>query len=213
MKKLSDVIRYEREDYPFLKVSEKDYEQLLRDLDTEYFRIINEEMRDVFRFDYESQIVEEIETYLVKGLRVIYLDKTPILDQSGKDMTEVFLAEREKMIFGEKQSEAQRQKFWYDFSARVKPGVSPLENIRKIFESQIYQARERLYQLRRTDIEKKLDYMLALLEGEKLTNLSPQERTEIETNIEKLLAKGYTRDSAHELTGYLKTHLERLVKS
>ncbi len=213
MKKLSDVIRYEREDYPFLKVSEKDYEQLLRDLDTEYFRIINEEMRDVFRFDYESQIVEEIETYLVKGLRVIYLDKTPILDQSGKDMTEVFLTEREKMIFGEKQSETQRQKFWYDFSAKVEPGVSPLENIRKIFESQIYQARERLYQMRRTEIEKKLDYMLAFLEGEKLTNLSPQERIEIEVNIEKLLAKGYTRDSAHELTGYLKTHLERLVKA
>lgn len=213
MKKLSDVIRYEREDYPFLKSSEKDYEQLLRDLDAEYFRIINEEMRDVFRFDYETQIIEEIETYLVKGLRALYLDKSPILDQAGKDMTEVFLSEREKVIFGEKQSEAQRQKFWYDFSARVNPELSTSENIRKIFETQVYQARERLYQQRRSEIEKKLDHMLAMLEGEKLTSLSTQERAEIESNIEKLLAKGYTRDSAHELTGYLKTHLDRLVKS
>ncbi len=212
MKKLGDVIRFEREDYPFLKSSEKDYEQLLKDLDLEYFRIINEEMRDVFRFDYETQIIEEIETYIVKGLKALYLDKTAILDQAGNEMTEVFLREREKVIFGETQSAEQREKFWYDFSARVQPGVTTRDNIRTIFESQIYQARERLYQSRQLDVEKKLDYMLAFLEGEKLSSLSSQERSEIEENVEKLKAKGYTEASAHELTGYLKSHLERLVK-
>ena len=51
-------------------------------------------------------------------------------------------------------SEDDRQKFWYDFTARVQPGRSTNENVRRIFESQIYQARDRMYQAKQTEIEK-----------------------------------------------------------
>lgn len=213
MKKLTDVIKFERDDYPFLKSSDKDYEQLLKWLDNEYFRIINDEMRDVFRFDYEEQIVEQIETYLVKGLRTLYLDKGQIHDQAGNDITQIFLRERENTIFGKPLDEDGRQKFWYDFTARVQPGLNTQQNVRQIFESQIYQARDRMYQERRKDIEKKLDYMLVYLEGGKLTALTPEELEEIQQNVEKLLQKGYNQKSAHELVGYLKSNLERLVKA
>lgn len=211
MKKLSDVIRFEHNDYPFLRESRKDYAELLVLLDDEYFRIINEEMRDVFKFDYNDQIVTQIETYLVKGLKTIYLEKAKIRDQGGNDITEIFLRDREQTIFGKQLSEDERQRFWYDFTARVQPGRTPAENIRSIFESQIYQARDRMYQGKQVEIEKKLDYMLNYLEGNKLTTLSPDELEEITQNVDKLLAKGYNRDSAQELIGYLKSNLERLV--
>ncbi|MEZ0375354.1 MAG: hypothetical protein ACAI44_40070 [Candidatus Sericytochromatia bacterium] len=211
MKKLNDVIRIERDDYPFLKESRKEYSDLLLLLDDEYFRIINEEMRDVFRFDYEDQIVTQIEAYLVRGLKTLYLEKGKIKDQGGNDITEIFLREREQTIFGKQLAEDERQKFWYDFTARVQPGRSTTENIKSIFESQIYQARDRMYQSKQTEIEKKLDYMLVFLEGSKLSALTPEELDDIRQNVDKLMAKGYNRDSAKELIGYLKSNLERLV--
>jgi len=212
MKKLHDVIQNEHDDYPFLKASSQDYDRLLKLLDEEYFRLINSEMRDVFRFDYEAQIIEQIEAYLVKGLRTLYLDQGKIKDQAGNDITQLFLREREMVVFGKQLGEEERQKFWYDFSARVKPGVSPRDNIQHIFEAQIYQARDRMYQEKRGDIEKKLDSMLRYLEGDKMASLTPEELDEIKENVEKLLAKDYNKDSAHELVGYLKSNLERLGK-
>lgn len=213
MKKLGDVLRHERDDYPFLKDSRKDYGELIGLLDEEYFRIINNEMRDVFRFDYEDQIVDQIEVYLVKGLRTLYLDQGKIRDQGGNDITDIFLRDKEMVIFGHSLDAEQRQKFWYDFSARVQPGRSTRDNIRAIFESEIYQARDRMYQSKQKEIEKKLDDMLVLLQGGKLASLTPEELDEIQQNVEKLLQKGYNRDSAHELLGYLKSNLERLVKA
>lgn len=213
IKKLGDVIRFERDDYPFLKDSRKEYSDLLALLDDEYFRIINEEMRDVFKFDYEDQIVQQIETYLVTGLKTLYLEKGKIRDQAHNDITEIFLREREQTIFGKQLSEDERQKFWYDFTAKVQPGRSTRENIRQIFESQIYQARDRMYQAKQTEIEKKLDYMLHYLEGSKLTTLTPEELEDIHQNVDKLMAKGYNNDSARELIGYLKSNLERLVSA
>lgn len=213
MKKLQSVIRYERDDYPFLKDTSKEYEQLLKYLDQEYFLIINEEMRDVFRLDYEEQIVSQIQTYLVDGLKTLYLDKSQIKDQAGNDVTQRFLSERESLIFGHHLEDEARQKFWYDFSARVEPGQSTEENIRRIFEAEIYQARDRMYQEKRQDIEKKLNYMLQYLNGDKLSSLTADELEEIKQNVETLLQKGYNADSAHELLGYLKSNLERLVNS
>lgn len=213
MKKLGDVIRIEREDYPFLKESRKDYSELLVLLDDEYFRIINDEMRDVFKFDYEDQIITQIETYLVKGLKTLFLEKGKIKDQGGNDVTDIFLREREETIFGKSLNEEERQKFWYDFTAKVQPGRSTADNVRSIFESQIYQARDRMYQAKQTEIEKKLDYMLDFLEGGKLTTLTAEELDDIHQNVDKLMAKGYNRDSARELLGYLKSNLERLVAS
>lgn len=213
MKKLNDVIRIERDDYPFLRESRKEYSDLLLLLDDEYFRIINEEMRDVFKFDYEDQIVTQIEAYLVKGLKTLYLEKGKIKDQGGNDITDIFLRDREQTIFGRQLSGDDRQKFWYDFTARVQPGLSTSENIKRIYESQIYQARDRMYQSKQTEIEKKLDYMLLYLEGGKLATLTPEELDDIKQNVDKLMAKGYNRDSAQELIGYLKSNLERLVSA
>ena len=213
MKKFSDVIKFERDDYPFLKSSNKDYEELIKSLDNEYFRIINTEIRDVFRFDYEEQIIEQMEAYLVKGLRTLFLDKGHIKDQAGNNITEIFLHEKENTIFGKTLSQEEQQKFWYDFTARVQPGLTTAQNIRTIFETQVYQARDRMYQERRKEIESKLDYMLLYLEGESLSILTPEELAEIQENIETLLQKGYSKESAHELVGYLKSNLERLVKS
>lgn len=211
MKKLNDMIRYERDDYPFLKESRKDYAALLKSLDGEYFRIINNEMRDVFRFDYEEQIVTQIETYLVSGLKTLFLDRGQIRDQAGNDITKIFLRDKEQLIFGHGLDEQERQKFWYDFTARVKPEQERKENIRQIFESQIYEARDRMYHAHRSEIEKKLDEMLLFLQGVKLSTLTLEESQEIEANVDKLLEKGYNKDSAHELIGYLKSNLERLV--
>lgn len=212
MKKLKDVIRHEREDYPFLKESKKDYDELLKLLDEEYFRIINSEMRDVFRFDYEEQILAFTEVYLVQGLKTLFLEKGKIRDQAGNDVTEQFLRDKEQLIFGKTLMPEAREKFWYEFTARVQPGLSTRQNIRSIFESQIYQAKDRMYQEKRGEIEKKLDYILLYLEGSKLAALTPEELDEIKTNVEKLLSKGYNNQSAHELVGYLKSNLERLVK-
>lgn len=213
MKKLHDVIQNEHEDYPFLKASSQDYDKLLKLLDEEYFRIINREMRDVFRLDYEAQIIEQIESYLVKGLRTLYLDQGKIKDQAGNDITPIFLREREQLIFGKTLDETERQKFWYDFSAKVQPGRSTAENIRSIFETQIAQARDRMYQEKRKDIAQKLDDMLRYLEGARLELLTPEEQQEIRDNVDKLLGKNYNKDSAHELLGYLKSHLDRLVQA
>lgn len=213
MKKLRDVIFLERDDYPFLKESKKDYEELMRLLDEEYFRIINSEMRDVFKFDYEDQIVGQAEIYLVQGLKTLYLEKGKIRDQAGNDVTERFLRDKEGMIFGKTLSNEEREKFWYEFTARVQPGQSTRENIKRIFESQLYQARDRMYQEKQGEIESKLDYMLLYLEGSKLAALTPEELEEIQANVEKLLQKGYNNDSAHELVGYLKSNMERLVKT
>jgi hypothetical protein len=55
--------------------------------------------------------------------------------------------------------------------------------------------------------------MLLYLEGSKLAALTPEELEEIQINVEKLLQKGYNNDSAHELVGYLKSNMERLVKT
>ena len=213
MKKLKDIIDNEKEDYPFLRESRKDFNQLLELLDNEYFRIINVEIRDVFRFDYEDQIITHIESYLVKGLKTLYLDKTEIKDQAGNDITSIFLKDREIVIFGQELDDTAREKFWYDFTARVNADLTTPQNIRTIFESQIYVARDRMYQDKQTEIEQGLDSMLTYLEGGKLSRSTPDELNEIKENIEKLYQKGYSSDSAHELVGYLKSNLERLVKA
>lgn len=213
MKKLNDVIRHERDDYPFLKSSKTDYNALLESLDDEYFRIINTEMRDVFRFDYEDQIIEQIQAYLVKGLKTIFVDKAEIKDQAGNVITPIFLKDRENLIFGKTRTEAERQAFWSDFTARVRPELSREENIRQIYESRISEARDRMYQDRQQEIEKKLNDLLVYLEGGRMENLTSEEQDEIKENIEKLHNKGYHDDSARELIGYLKSNLERLVKT
>lgn len=211
MKKLNDVIRHEKDDYPFLRDTKKDFQQLLQLLDDEYFRIINWEMRDVFRFDYEEQIIKEIETYLVKGLKVIYLDRTVIKNQAGDDITEIFLRDREVVIFGKHLAAEERERFWYNWSAKVQYNLNAIENIRTIFESQIAQARDRMYQEKKTEIEKKLDDMLKFLEGGTLSFLTPEEQDLIKENVDTLIGKGYNTDSARELLGYLRSNMERLV--
>jgi serine protein kinase len=211
MQKLEDVIQVERADYPFLRDADSDAAELLQLLDQEYFQIINLEMRDVFRFDYEGQIVQQIESYLVTGLKTLYIDKTAIRDQGGNDVTQRFLRDREMLIFGKGLSDGERQNFWFEWSAKVQAGVPPTQNIRTIFESHIYQARDRMYQEKRTEIQRKLDAMLLSLEGSKLGHLSPEEAQEVQENLQTLLSKGYNEQSAHELLGYLKSNLDRLV--
>ena len=170
-------------------------------------------MRDVLKFDYEDQIIREIEAYLVKGLKIIYLDKTLIRNQAGADITELYLKDREVLIFGKHLNSEEREKFWFNWSAKVQFDVTTLDNIRKIFESQISQARDRMYQEKKSDIEKKLDDMLSLIEGNKLAYLTPEEQEVIKSNVDTLIKKGYNNDSARELLGYLRTNLDRLVKS
>jgi hypothetical protein len=41
-------------------------------LDQEYFNIINQEMKDVFEFDFKNQIMSALETYIYEGLKVVF---------------------------------------------------------------------------------------------------------------------------------------------
>lgn len=211
-RKLEEIIQYEKDDYPFFKQTNKDYLKLIEFLDEEYFRIINIEIQDIFDLDYEIQIVKQIEEYLVKGLKVIYVDKSRIKNQAGDDITNIFLDEREKFIFGEVLTQDNRSKFWYTWSGKVDPKKTTTENILTIFENQIKQTRERLYLEKKSEIEKKLDDILLILEGGKLENRTPREIQELKKSIDKLINKGYNNDSAIELIGYLKRNIERLVK-
>ena len=154
-----------------------------------------------------------MESYIFEGLKVLFYEKSIIKNRGGADITNTFLSEREKLIFGKILDERSRESFWFKYAGQTNADLTPVENIIKVFELQIKEAQYRIYTERKPELSQNLDDFLIYLEKGKLENRTIEEIKKITDSIQKLYDEyGYNKDSATELVGYLKTNLDKLVK-
>lgn len=214
MNELRYIIKTESLDYPFLQSKNKEgdnYLKLVEYLDQEYFSLINQEMRDVFELDFKQQIIQSLETYIFEGLKVVLFEKAIIKNKGGSDVTKNFLESRENIIFGHVLDNKQREDYWFKYAAETDSKKSKQDNILDIFSVQIKEAQNRLYGEKKNEIIRNLDDVLFFLEKGKQETMTTEDAEKIEENINKLYQKGYNKDSAEELVGYLKSNIERLA--
>jgi serine protein kinase len=218
MNELKYIIKTESQDYPFLQgknnllENNQSYLKLIDYLDQEYFNIINQEMRDVFELDFRQQIVSSLESYIFEGLRRVLYEKGTIKNKGGADITQSFLETREQTIFGHVLDHKQRENLWFKYAGEADHQKSGEENINKIFSAQIKEAHYRIYTEKKVELAQNLDDILIYLEDGKLGVRTEKEIQKVKESIEKLYERGYNKDSAKELVGYLKGNLDRLVE-
>lgn len=214
MNELRYIIKTESQDYNFLhaKSENQSFIKLIDYLDQEYFNIINLEMRDIFELDFKQQIISSLESYIYEGLKRVLVEKGSIKNKGGADITKTFLETREQTIFGQVLDNKQRESYWFKFAGEVEHTKSGPENIQKIFATHIKEAQQRIYTERKTELARNLDDVLQYLESGRIENRTIEELKKITDSIDKLYEKGYNKDSAKELVGYLKGNLDRLVE-
>ena len=120
---------------------------------------------------------------------------------------------REQSIYGHVLDHKQRENLWFKYAGEADHQKSGEENINKIFSGQIKEAQYRIYTEKKGELAQNLEDILYYLEDGKLVTRTEKEIQKINESIEKLYEKGYNKDSAKELVGYLKGNLDRLVES
>lgn len=216
MNELKYIIKTESQDYPFLQSKNnpdnQNYLKLIDYLDQEYFQILNDEMRDIFNFDFKEYILTNIESYVFEGLKVVLAEKSVIKNKGGSDVTKNFLESREQLIFGHILDHKKREDYWFKYAAESDFKKTKRENITNIFNNQINDAQARIYSEKKNDLAKNLDDMLFYLEKDKVDTINPDDVNKIKESVTKLYKKGYNKDSSIELLGYLRGNLDRLIE-
>ncbi|MFN8672495.1 MAG: hypothetical protein U0457_10520 [Candidatus Sericytochromatia bacterium] len=215
MNELKYILKTEGQDYPFLHAKNNpennNYIKLIDYLDQEYFSILNKEMRDVLELDFKGQILSSLESYIFEGLKVVLGESGIIKNKGGSDITKSFLETRENFVFGSILDPKKREEYWFKFAAENDPKKARLENIENIFSNNIKTAQNRIYSEKKEELQQNLEDILFYLEKDKVESINSEHIEKIIKSVNKLYEKGYNKDSAMELVGYLKSNLDRLV--
>ena len=103
---------------------------------------------------------------------------------------------------------------WPGGKSRELPIILPncsFENISIIFENHVKEAQLRIYSDKKQELSQNLDDILLYLEKDKLESLNMEQNEKVVSSVNKLYEKGYNKDSAMELVGYLKSNLDKTI--